>query len=164
MCDAFHNLLKSNMHVNTYSWFKDAYKSMLFFIERGKLWCILYSSKWLWNTCIKYPLPVLVYIFCLQQFSCIFESTVHNNWWMLTTFMLNLSLSFFMPPKELWEAYSNRTVRPSVRVSVPLLCPVHISYILWGRNSKFGVWIHLGMGECRVPFSGHCDLDLWPSF
>ena len=25
-----------------------------------------------------------------------------------------------MPPKELWEAYSNRTVRPSVRPSV---CP-----------------------------------------
>ena len=24
----------------------------------------------------------------------------------------------FMPPKELWEAYSNRTVRPSVRQSV----------------------------------------------
>ena len=24
----------------------------------------------------------------------------------------------FMPPKELWEAYSNRTVRPSVRPSV----------------------------------------------
>ena len=70
-------------------------KSMLFFIERGKLWCILYSSKWLWNTCIKYPLPELVYIFCLQQFSCIFESTIHNNWWMLTSFMLNLGLSFF---------------------------------------------------------------------
>ena len=72
----------------------------------------------------------------------------------------------FMPPKELWEAYSNRTVRPSICPSVPLSCPVHISYILWGRNSKFGVWIHLGMAECRVPFSGHCelDLDLWPSF
>ena len=27
-----------------------------------------------------------------------------------------------MPPKELWEAYSNPTVRPSV----PLLSPVHI--------------------------------------
>ena len=26
----------------------------------------------------------------------------------------------FMPPMELWEAYSNRTVRPSVRQSVPL--------------------------------------------
>ena len=71
-----------------------------------------------------------------------------------------------MPPKELWEAYSNRTVRLSVRPSVPLSCPVHISYILWGRNFKFGKWIHLGMAECRIPFSGHCDLDLdlWPSF
>ena len=58
------------------------------------------------------------------------------------------------------------SVSPSVSPSVPLSCPVHISYILWGRNSKFGVWIHLGMAECRVPFSGHCDLDLdlWPSF
>ena len=30
----------------------------------------------------------------------------------------NLALLIFMPPKELWEAYSNRTVRPSVRQSV----------------------------------------------
>ena len=56
------------------------------------------------------------------------------------------------------------SIRQSVRQSIPLSCPVHISYILWGRNSKFGVWIHLGMEECRVPFWGHCDLDLWPSF
>ena len=33
----------------------------------------------------------------------------------------------FYAPKELWGAYSNRTVRPSVR---PASCPVHISYIL----------------------------------
>ena len=48
----------------------------------------------------------------------------------------------------------------------PASCPVHIFYILRGRNSKFGVWMHLGMAECRIPFSGHCDLDLdlWLSF
>ena len=46
----------------------------------------------------------------------------------------------------------------------PALCLVHISYILWGRNSKFGVCMHLGVAECRVPFLGHCDLDLWLSF
>ena len=50
---------------------------------------------------------------------------------------------------------------PSVR---PASCPVHISYTIWGRDSKFDVWMHLGMGECRVPFLGHCDLDFWPSF
>ena len=44
------------------------------------------------------------------------------------------------------------------------LTPVHISYILWGGNSKFGMWMHLGMAECNVPFSGHCDLDLKLSF
>ena len=56
-----------------------------------------------------------------------------------------------------------QSVRPPVR---PASCPVHISFILWGRNSNFGMWIHLGMAECRVPFSCHCDLELnlWPSF
>ena len=48
----------------------------------------------------------------------------------LPLLMRQIEVSIFMPPKELWEAYSNRTVCPSVRVSVPLSCPVHISYIL----------------------------------
>ena len=39
-----------------------------------------------------------------------------------------------------------------------------VSYILWNRNSKFGMWMHLGMPECHKPFLGHYDLDLWPSF
>ena len=37
-------------------------------------------------------------------------------------------------------------------------------YILWGRKSKFGTYMNLGMGERHLPFSGHCDLDLWPRF
>ena len=42
-----------------------------------------------------------------------------------------VSYFLIMPPKELWEAYSNYTVCPSVRQSVrPASCPVHISYIL----------------------------------
>ena len=24
--------------------------------------------------------------------------------------------------------------------------------------------MHLGIAECHIPFSGHCDLDLLPSF
>ena len=45
---------------------------------------------------------------------------------------------------------------------------MHISYILWGRNSTFGVEMHLGMAECHlvvIPYSSHCDLDLdlWPN-
>ena len=31
---------------------------------------------------------------------------------------------FFMPPKELWEAYSNRTVRPSVLLRVRCISPI----------------------------------------
>ena len=38
-----------------------------------------------------------------------------------------LTKLFSMPPKELWEAYSNRTAIPAVR---PASCPVHISYII----------------------------------
>ena len=34
---------------------------------------------------------------------------VHSNVWFLMT-----KSQLFMPPKELWEAYSNRTVHPSV--------------------------------------------------
>ena len=30
----------------------------------------------------------------------------------------------FMPPKELWEAYSNRTVRPSVPLCVRCISPI----------------------------------------
>ena len=26
-----------------------------------------------------------------------------------------------------------------------------ISYIIWARNPKFGVWLHLGMAECHIP-------------
>ena len=32
--------------------------------------------------------------------------------------------TFFMPPKELWEAYSNRTVRPSVPLRVRCIFPI----------------------------------------
>ena len=36
--------------------------------------------------------------------------------------------------------------------------------VFGGRKSKYGVYMHLGMGECHLPFSGHCDLELCPSF
>ena len=65
---------------------------------------------------------------------------------------------FFMPQRN----FGRHIVIPqSIR---PASCLVYISYILWGRDFKFGVWMHLGMAKCRVPFSGHCDLDLWLSF
>ena len=41
-------------------------------------------------------------------------SVMLGNYLQQTTFLD----VFFMPPKELWEAYSNRTVRQSVRPSV----------------------------------------------
>ena len=62
-------------------------------------------------------------------------------------------MPFFMPQRNFGR---HIVIALSLRSAS---CPVHISYILLGRNSKFGVWIHLGMAECLVKFSGHCDLD-----
>ena len=65
----------------------------------------------------------------------------------------------FMPPKELWEAYSNHTVHPSVRQSVrpsgfrvlsisPILFEVGIpnlvcGYILGWRSVAYHFWVTL---------------------
>ena len=46
MCDAFLNLFKSNIHVIvTVDLKMHDNRIMLYYIEIGKLWCILYSSK-----------------------------------------------------------------------------------------------------------------------
>ena len=76
--------------------------------------------------------------------------SVAYNFWVTVTLTLTSDLVFIV-------------ITMFVR---PASCPVNISYILWGRNSNFDMWMHLGMAECRVPFSVHCDLDLdlWPSF
>ena len=33
---------------------------------------------------------------------------------------------------------------------VELSCSEHVSYIILGGKPEFGVWLHLGMTECRV--------------
>ena len=59
-------------------------------------------------TCIKYPLPGLVYI--LIVFVCndshvslnlLTVEVTHNNWWMFTTFMLSLDSSFFFKTQQI---------------------------------------------------------------
>ena len=53
------------------------------------------------NSSLKsYP----AYIFCPENIFVLSAAYIQVN------FIINV----FMPPKELWEAYSNRTVRPSV--------------------------------------------------
>ena len=90
-------------------------------------------------TCIKYPLPELVYIFCLQQFFCIFESTVHNNGWMLTTFMLNLGLSFFFKTLQIQVSqlltWSGSTLFSSLLVNT---CSLISDKNFW-RNTMYSI-------------------------
>ena len=57
----------------------------------------------------------------------------------------------FYTPKELWEAYSNRTVRPSARSFAPLRVWC-ISYILWSRNSKLECGCILGWRSVAYNF------------
>ena len=107
------------------------------------------------------PKPLTVYSFRCQVIK-IFQAQRKTS---MTSFTLINVKCHFYAPKELWEAYSNHTVRPSVCPSLPSAsCLVHISHILWDKSPKFGVCMHFGMAECRVSFSGHCDLDLWPTF
>ena len=35
-----------------------------------------------------------------------------------------------------------------------------MSHCITNININFGVWRHLGMAECHLPFWGHCALDL----
>ena len=42
----------------------------------------------------------------------------------------------------------------------PASCPVHISNILYDRNSKFGVWIHLGSVACHFRVTVTLTSDL----
>ena len=61
---------------------------VLFFIETGRLRCILIY------TCINYPLPGLVYMFCLHRVSSIFESAVQMSFLCLFD-ISSLTLSTF---------------------------------------------------------------------
>ena len=49
-------------------------------------------------------------------------------------------------------------------VLIIIVSGTYLLNIIWDRNPKFCVWMHLGMIECLVQFMGHCDLDLWPLF
>ena len=60
-------------------------------------------------------------------------------------------------PKELWEAYSNRTVPPSVPLRIRCISPTFFEV---GIPNLIGVWMHLEMTECHVQFSCHCDPSL----
>ena len=80
-----------------------------------------------WYLIVSIPdLCILTYLVtCKNE-----EAPIKNEGTRVVTTVLHYQ-SIFMPPKELWEAYSNRTVRQSVRPCVrPASCPVHISYIL----------------------------------
>ena len=49
------------------------------------------------------------------------------------------------------------SVRPSVRPSVPEICPGHIYHTIRGRVIIFGMWVDVWIAECHAPKVGHCD-------
>ena len=71
---------------------------------------------------------VLVFTFIMMLIFS--RCTVSINNYSTLYMVQSIPLAFFMPPKELWEAYSNRTVRPCVR---PCVRPAFVSgpYLLY---------------------------------
>ena len=80
----------------------------------------------------------------------------------LLTFVIQYPLYTFYapPPKELWEAYSNHTVRSLCLSSVPLRVQCISPIFFEVGIPNFCVWMHLGMAKCHIPSLGHCILDL----
>ena len=92
--------------------------------------------------------------------ACLIPPNFPSNTKMKLSYFL-LAQPIFMPPKELWEAYSNRTVRPSVSPSVrPSVRPSHFrvrsispiffevgipnlvcGYILGWRSVAYHFWV-----------------------
>ena len=56
-------------------------------------------------TCIKYPLPGYFKFFVCNDshvsLNLLTVEVTHNNWWMFTTFMLSLDLSFFFKTQQI---------------------------------------------------------------
>ena len=64
-----------------------------------------------------------------------------------------------------WDGGVSFHIYGSLTLTYDIVCRmvlslVHIFYIRLGNNHKFGVWVHLWMVICIVPFLGHCDFDL----
>ena len=57
------------------------------------------------------------------------------------------------------EVFSNQTTYSMCLKCLSVTsCLEYISYIIWSRNPKFGMWVHLGLVEFRVPFWALCDI------
>ena len=76
----------------------------------------IYKAVWPGHasTLLRYPQAML----SLSGTSCVLVPSEKSVWLRIKEWKMHWPQQlFFMPPKELWEAYSNRTVRPSVRPS-----------------------------------------------
>ena len=52
----------------------------------------------------------------------------------------------------------------TVILTSDLVSRIGITSIFFEVGIPNGVLMLLGMAKCCIPFLGHCDLDLWPSF
>ena len=99
--------------------------------------------------------PILVLVFLWAKLMRQYFECMRNA----VSFSQKISLIPLVP----YPIWSYRFARfcpfgcPSVCPSVTLACPGHTSYIIWGRNPKFGVWMHL-----EVIISCTIVGSLWP--
>ena len=120
-------------------------RSLLTSIFLGKFWNSL-TFPWLFSFFLKISLTenVIPWLFPdleIFSFSRTFSLTVATlifGWW------------------SVWYHIWATDIDLVFRISC--LHVQSISNIIWGRNPKFGVWMHLWLAECRIPFLGHFDL------
>ena len=56
----------------------------------------------------------------------------------------------------------SHTILVTLTLTSDLVCRIFVSrtyLFILGKNPELGVLMHLGMADCPISFSGHCDLE-----
>ena len=109
--------------------------------DKYYLTCVL-LYYWIYLNCCEKVIKCLIKLCILSPFLNLFIN-LNNTWALLLDPLL--------------VPYRSKTCSGDYRFarfcpSVMLSCPGHISNIIWGIYPIFGLWMHLVMAECRIPF------------
>ena len=113
---------------------------LLYYLRQGsQIWCL--DASWddeVSRTIMNLTSDLVYRNWCISPI--FFEIGIPNLVCKCILGCLSVTNHFWVTDLELWPSFQE------------LLCPEHISYIIWCRNPKFGVVIPLGMAEWCIPF------------
>ena len=124
------------------------------------LWLFL-MVRWVGLQCVivVFPTYFLIFTIIVQHSLRSMSPLCWYNFFICLSPCFKFRLDFYCIP---WTQGINKNWVPCKFYWVPESLVSKLIFLCPQRN--FVVWMHLGMAECHVTFSGHCDLDLWPSF